>query len=153
MRPRIDHVELTVAELDRAERFYDALLPLLGFDLAHKTREEVPEHQFCCVDYGDAAFNLTLVSPRQAYAGERVCRRRPGALHHLAFAADRPEEVDRLYEAVQAIPGARVRIPPRTYPEYAPDYYAFFFYDTEGIELEIVCFSRRACFGAGGRGA
>ena len=60
--------------------------------------------------------------------------------------ADRPEEGDRLYEAVQAIPGARIRIPPRTYPEYAPDYYAFFFYDTEGIELEIVSFDRTACF-------
>ena len=124
----------------------------MGFDLSYKTREEVPEHQFRCVDYGDAAFSLALVTPRRVYAGEHVCRRRPGALHHLAFAADSPEEVDRLYEAVRAIPGARIRIPPRTYPEYAPGYYAFFFYDTEGIELEIVCFSRHACFGAGRQG-
>ena len=31
MRPHIDHVELTVSDLSRAERFYDALLPLAGF--------------------------------------------------------------------------------------------------------------------------
>ena len=146
MTPRIDHVELTVRDLDRAERFYDLLLPLLGFDLARKSREDVPARQFRCVDYGSAAFNLALVSPRNAYAGEAVCRRRPGALHHLAFGADSPAEVDRLYGAVRAIPGARIRIPPRRYPEYAPDYYAFFFYDTEGIELEIVSFDRTACF-------
>ena len=38
MVPRIDHIELTVADLDRAEPFYDELLPLLGFDLGqHRT--------------------------------------------------------------------------------------------------------------------
>ena len=36
------------------------LLPLLGFDLARKSREEVPARQFRCVDYGSAAFNLAL---------------------------------------------------------------------------------------------
>lgn len=60
--------------------------------------------------------------------------------------ADSPAEVDQLCGAVRAIPGARIRIPPRLYPDYAPDYYAFFFYDTEGIELEIVSFDRTACF-------
>ena len=146
MTPRIDHVELTVRDLGRAERFYDLLLPLLGFDLAHKSRSDIPARQFRCVDYGSAAFNLALISPRDAYAGEAVCRRRPGALHHIAFGADSREEVDRLCGAVRAIPGARIRIPPRLYPDYAPDYYAFFFYDTEGIELEIVSFDRTACF-------
>ena len=121
MVPRIDHIELTVADLDRAEPFYDELLPLLGFD-------------------------LTLICPRPALVGEAVCRRKPGSLHHLAFGVDRREEVDRLYGQVRAIPGAAIRLPPRFYPEYTPDDYAFFFYDTEGIELEIVHFDRPACF-------
>ncbi len=146
MRPRIDHVELTVQNLERAEEFYDALLPLLGFELSHKGRADCPEHEFRCVDYGSAAFNLALIAPRRAFAGEGVCRRRPGALHHLAFGADSPAEVDRLYGAVKALPGARIRVAPRRYPEYCPDYYAFYFYDTEGIELEIVWFDRPACF-------
>ena len=64
----------------------------------------------------------------------------------VAFAADSREEVDRLFAQVRAIPGVRIRIPPRCYPEYTPDYYAFFFYDTEGIELEIVHFARKRYF-------
>ena len=52
MVPRIDHIELTVADLDRAEPFYDELLPLLGFDLDRKNWDNIPEHEFRCVDYG-----------------------------------------------------------------------------------------------------
>ena len=36
MKPVIDHIHMTVTDLDRAERFYDRLLPMLGFDLRHK---------------------------------------------------------------------------------------------------------------------
>ena len=46
MVPRIDHIELTVADLDRAEPFYDELLPLLGFDLDRKTWDNIPKHEF-----------------------------------------------------------------------------------------------------------
>ena len=49
MGPRIDHIELTVADLDRAEPFYDELLPLLGFDLDRKTWDNIPKHEFRCV--------------------------------------------------------------------------------------------------------
>ena len=88
MRPHIDHVELTVSDLSRAERFYDALLPLLGFDLRHKGRGDFSDFDHTEIDYATADFSLGLVSPRPELAGEGVCRRKPGALHHLAFAAD-----------------------------------------------------------------
>lgn len=64
MVPRIDHIELTVADLDRAEPFYDELLPLLGFDLDRKNWDNIPKHEFRCVDYGSPAFDLTLICPR-----------------------------------------------------------------------------------------
>lgn len=146
MVPRIDHIEFTVSELDRAEGFYDAFLPLLGFDLRHKEREYIPEHDFACVTYGSAALSITIISPRAVYAREQVCRRKPGALHHLAFGVDSREEVDRLFGLVRALPGVTVVAPPRLYPEYTPDYYAFFCKDTEGVKLEVVHFDRPACF-------
>ena len=68
------------------------------------------------------------------------------ALHHLAFRADSDAEVDRLYEQVRAIEGVTIVAPPGRYPEYTPDYYAFFFKDTEGIKLEIVHFERPAYY-------
>lgn len=44
MRPVIDHIDITVEDLNRAEKFYDKLLPLLGFDISAKEYTEVPEH-------------------------------------------------------------------------------------------------------------
>ena len=43
MLPMIDHIHITVEDIDRAERFYDKLLPLLGFDLSLKEYDAVPE--------------------------------------------------------------------------------------------------------------
>lgn len=147
MTPKIDHIDLTVTNLKRAEAFYDSFLPLLGFDLACKEYTQVPEHEYELVEYHSAAFSLGLVSPRTVCAGEKVNRRRPGALHHLAFDAGSREKVDELYKKVSAFP-ARIIHPPRFYPEYCADYYAFFFKDSEGMELEIVHFNREGYFPA-----
>ena len=141
MTPVIDHIHITVEDLDRAEGYYDKLLPLLGFDLSLKERDAVPERQYALVEYNHRLLSIGLVSPRTAFRSERVSRRRPGALHHLAFHADSPEEVDRLYQQVRDIPSVILH-EPGYYPEYCGDYYAFFFKDAEGIEYEIVSFDR-----------
>jgi catechol 2,3-dioxygenase-like lactoylglutathione lyase family enzyme len=145
MKPVIDHIHVTVADLERAERFYDRLLPLLGFDLANKERDVVPEHEYGIVEYHHSSFSFGIVSPRPAYTSETISRRKPGALHHLAFHADSRAEADRLYLQVKAL-GAEIVHEPRLYPEYCKDYYAFFFKDSEGIEYEIVHFDRAGCF-------
>ena len=44
MKPKIDHIHVTVADIKRAEAFYDQLLPILGFDLSLKEHDTVPEH-------------------------------------------------------------------------------------------------------------
>jgi catechol 2,3-dioxygenase-like lactoylglutathione lyase family enzyme len=145
MKPVIDHIHVTVADLERAERFYDRLLPLLGFDLANKERNAVPEHEYAIVEYHHSSFSFGIVSPRSAYTNETISRRKPGALHHLAFHADSRAEVDRLYLQVKAL-GAEIVHEPRLYPEYCKDYYAFFFKDSESIEYEIVHFDRADYF-------
>lgn len=88
MRPRIDHLDITVKDLDREEVFYDALLPLLGFELTMKAKGDEPAYEYRAVDYSGAEFSLSLICPRPDFAEETVCRRRPGAVHHLAFGAD-----------------------------------------------------------------
>ncbi len=138
--PAIDHIHITVEDLARAERFYDRLLPLLGFDTSLKEHDSVPAHAYHIVEYHNPKFSIGLVDCREAYAGQAVSRRRPGALHHLAFFVESRSRVDELYAAVLAL-GAPVVHAPQTYPEYCADYYAFFFKDTEGIELEIVHWS------------
>lgn len=92
MEPIIDHIHLTVADLNRAEAFYDRFLPLLGFDLSLKERDEVPEHEYSIVEYHHASFSIGLVNQRSAYRDEIPSRRKAGALHHIAFHVDSPED-------------------------------------------------------------
>lgn len=138
MEPVVDHLQITVRDLDSAAAFYDRLMPLLGFDPAKRTRATIAAHDFEVIEYTHPRLAFAITSPRAALKEECVHRRRPGALHHLAFRAGSRAEVDRLYEQIGAI-GATIVAPPREYPEYTPaGYYALFFKDPDGIKYEIV---------------
>jgi len=138
MEPIVDHIEITVRDMEVAVPFYDRLLPLLGFDPAKRARATLPAHEKEVLQYEHPRLGFAITSPRASFAGETMHRRRPGALHHLAFRAASRAEVDRLHLAVNAI-GATIVSAPREYPEYTPaGYYAFYFKDPEGIQYEIV---------------
>jgi len=138
MDPIIDHIEITVRDLETAVPFYDRLLPLLGFDERRRVRSAMPEHDKEVVSYEHPRLSLAITSPRSRFAGETIHRRRPGSLHHLAFRAPSRDEVDRLHFEVKAI-GAAIVSPPREYPSYTPPgYYAFFFKDPDGIQYEVM---------------
>jgi catechol 2,3-dioxygenase-like lactoylglutathione lyase family enzyme len=44
VEPLIDHIEITVRDIDAAVRFYDRLLPLLGFDVSRRSPARFEEH-------------------------------------------------------------------------------------------------------------
>lgn len=145
MRPIIDHIHITVEDIDRAEQYYDALLPFLGFDIAHKEHDAVPEREYRITEYHSSALSIGLVSQREVFSAEKPSRRKAGALHHVAFRVNSKEEVNELFEHIASIPSVVVR-EPQYYPEYCADYYAFFFKDSEGNELEILTFNRSKYF-------
>jgi catechol 2,3-dioxygenase-like lactoylglutathione lyase family enzyme len=139
MEPVIDHVQVTVRNMAVAVEFYDKLMPLLGFRPDKRSSAVIEAHDLHVVEYSHPRLAFAISSPRAAFRGDHVRRRRPGALHHLAFRATSRDEVDRLHREVAAI-GAVVVAPPREYPEYTPaGYYALFFKDLEGIKYEVVC--------------
>src|SRR5262249_45442708 len=138
MEPIIDHIEITVRDMSVAGPFYDKLLPLLGFDPGHRSSAVLPGHDKQVVQYEHPGLGFAITSPRKSPSGELIHRRRPGALHHLAFRAASRDEVDRLHTEVARI-GAIIVSPPREYPEFTPPgYYAFYFKDHEGMKYEIV---------------
>lgn len=138
MEPIIDHIEITVRDMSVALRFYDKLLPLLGFDLAKRSSARIDEHEKHVVSYEHPRLGFAITSPRPAFLAETIHRRKPGSLHHLAFRAATRADVDRLHAEVKAI-GATIVSAPRAYPEYTPaGYYAFYFKDPDGIKYEIV---------------
>jgi catechol 2,3-dioxygenase-like lactoylglutathione lyase family enzyme len=138
MEPLIDHIEVTVRDMDTAVPFYDRLLPLLGFDLKSRSDVIIEGHEKRVVSYEHPRMGFAITSPLRAFGGEAINRRKPGSLHHLAFKASSRAEVDKLHLELKRI-GATILNPPREYPEYTPaGYYAVFFKDPEGIKYEIV---------------
>jgi catechol 2,3-dioxygenase-like lactoylglutathione lyase family enzyme len=119
MEPIIDHIEITVKDMSVAVPFYDKLLPLLGFDLQTRNSAVLADHELHVVEYLHPRLGFAINSPRSAFRDDAVNRRRPGALHHLAFRAKSRAEVDRLHAELKKI-GATIVIPPREFPEYVP---------------------------------
>ncbi len=137
MQPIIDHIQITVKNLETAELFYDKLMPILGFDITKKSKGTVKAHDFEVVEYFHPLLIFAINSPREAFKNDTIHRRKPGALHHLAFKVDSKTEVDELYPLIKNI-GADIVNPPQLYPQHGEHYYALFFKDLEGIKYEIV---------------
>jgi catechol 2,3-dioxygenase-like lactoylglutathione lyase family enzyme len=137
MQPRLDHIQITVKDFAAAEAFYDKLMPILGFDLAKKHKGRVAAHDFDVIEYVHHNMVLGINSPREVFKDEAVHRRKPGALHHLAFRASSREEVDDVYAQIRNI-GASWIAEPQFYPQHGASYYALFFKDPGGIKLEVM---------------
>ena len=142
MKPVIDHIQITVRDLSIAESFYDQLMPILGFDLNLKSKGKVADHEFEVIEYVHPLLIIGFNSPRAQFKNGTIHRRKPGAIHHLAFKADSKEKVDAIYPQLKAI-GANIVDPPKYYPQHGENYYALFFKDLEGIKYEVVFEERR----------
>ena len=122
----IHHLALCVSDFDRAKRFYAPMLSWLGYALAME-------------DTGFAGFakdGLLLVIRQAEAEGEHI--HGAAGLHHLAFAVDSREDVDRFYdEVLLKMYAVEIEDPPVECPEIAEGFYATFFYDPDGIKLEI----------------
>lgn len=138
MKPKIDHIQITVKNLKVAESFYDKFLPIIGFDIKNKVTAFIEEHDFHVIEYTHDLLAFAITSPREEFKVDSINRRKPGALHHLAFKADSRTDVDKAYRALLKI-GANIVSEPQIHPEYSENYYAVYFKDKENIKYEIVC--------------
>jgi len=59
---------------------------------------------------------------------------------HVAFRADRREQVDAFHAAGLGA-GGRDNGAPGLRPHYGPNYYAAFVYDPDGANIEAVCYA------------
>jgi glyoxylase I family protein len=125
----VHHVDLVVSSLERSLPFYRELLEPLGYTRAGEVEGERGE----TITY--IAGGGTVVGVREAQTPGEYDRYRVG-VHHVAFEAASREVVDERHRwAVER--GAEIESPPKEYA-YIPGYYAFFFYDPDGIKLEVV---------------
>lgn len=127
----LDHVYITVGDLARSEEFYDRLMSILGF-----RKSEGPIGGDPHVHYYNRRFGYSLRSAKSDAAHDPYA---PG-LHHLCFRVGDEEAVDRAASELRAVGIETTE--PRHYPQYAPDYYATFLEDPDGIRLEIMDFRK-----------
>lgn len=129
MARTIHHIDLTVADLAAAKRFYQPVMEYLGYKMTDDSAEDLG---FATGD--EHASGIVFHPAHPESAGRKHDRYSPG-LHHLAFRANSRDEVDGLYQVLQKL-GAVILDPPALY--YPPNYYAVFFADPDGMKLEFV---------------
>lgn len=126
----IHHISLGAQEIERAVRFYDAVLTPLGY--VRVWTDLRPGEQGQAVGYGPPGSGDKLAIKQVAQPMLGI----PGL--HVAFAASSRAAVMAFHAAALAA-GGRDNGPPGLRPEYGPDYYAAFVVDPEGHRLEAVC--------------
>lgn len=134
---KIDHMQVTVRDINEVESFYDGLMEALGFDLKKKIKVYLAELDMNVIEYLDGSYDFGICSALKPFENDTVHRRKPGAIHHIAFRASSRTEVDRIYQKVLEL-GAEILDEPQIFPQHSPNYYAVFFNDPDGIKYEIV---------------
>jgi glyoxylase I family protein len=125
----VHHVDLVVSSIERSLPFYRDLLAPLGY---HRISEVEGERGETIWYLGGPDVALGLRAAQSVRDHDRYSV----GLHHVAFEAWSRAIVDER-AAWLVEQGAMIESGPEEYG-YMPGYYAVFFYDPDGIKLEIV---------------
>jgi catechol 2,3-dioxygenase-like lactoylglutathione lyase family enzyme len=125
----VHHVDLVVSSIERSLPFYRDLLGPLGWHVISEVEGERGETIWYLSGRG------TSIGLREAQSDGEFDRYAAG-LHHLAFEAWGRSIVDERAEWLRSA-GVELESEPQEYG-YMPGYYAVFFYDPDGIKLEIL---------------
>jgi catechol 2,3-dioxygenase-like lactoylglutathione lyase family enzyme len=117
----VNHVEMTVSDLERSTAFYAALFRDLGWKTLRPTMFILDGCEVYLKE--DKAAAPATAAPR---CGPR----------HVCFRAASREVVDRVAETVRSLGGAVIR-GPQAMPQYSPTYYTVDFRDPDGFVLEV----------------
>ena len=121
----VDHIILTISDIERSLAFYEAALAPLSIKLQAEYKGQHGHPDLWGFGHGPKmSFWLKQGTPR------------PEAIH-WGFAADSDAKVDAFHKAAIAA-GARDNISPRARIEYYPGYYAADVFDPDGYSFEVV---------------
>jgi catechol 2,3-dioxygenase-like lactoylglutathione lyase family enzyme len=131
---KFSHVDLVVSDLESSLAFYAGLLEPLGWTRLGEILGEAGER----VVYRSVPGSFTALGLREKRSdahGVPFDRYAVG-LHHVCFDVASREVVDERAAWLRGR-GADVESGPREY-DYTPGYYAVFFFDPDGIKLELL---------------
>lgn len=127
----IHHIDLVVSSIARSLPFYRDLLGPLGWHGVRQVQGERGETIWYLWGPGSSLGVREALSTRDA-----PFDRYEIGVHHVAFEAGSRAAVDERAAWVIA-QGVEIESGPEEY-WYSPGYYAVFFYDPDGMKLEIV---------------
>jgi catechol 2,3-dioxygenase-like lactoylglutathione lyase family enzyme len=123
----LDHIGLTISDMERARAFYEVALRPLGLGvLMEVTAEQTGADAHA--GFGDGGKPYFWIG-----AGEKG----KGGIH-VAFVAQTRAEVDAFYAAALKA-GGRDNGAPGIRSHYHPNYYGAFVFDPDGNNIEAVC--------------
>jgi catechol 2,3-dioxygenase-like lactoylglutathione lyase family enzyme len=129
----LDHVSITVSDLGRAERFYDAVMAALEI-----VKVGAEPGWLGYGERGDAAH------PERSYLSIRPGPRPEAAAgRHWCFKAPSRQAVEAFWRAGLAA-GGRDEGAPGLRAAYHPSYFAAFLADPDGNRIEAVCHAPEA---------
>lgn len=127
----IHHVDLVVSSIERSLPFYRDLLGPLGWHGVTEVQGERNETIWYLWGPGSSLGVREALTTREA-----PFDRYEIGVHHVAFEAASRAAVDERAAWVST-QGGEIESGPEEY-WYSPGYYAVFFYDPDGMKLEIV---------------
>lgn len=131
----LDHISVGVSQIDRAKRFYDAVLKPLGYQRLDDSPDGAGYGPAPLPAESIAAFWIAEVNdPQMLEYGKRLA-------HHAAFRAPDRLSVDAFHTAGLKA-GGKDNGAPGLRPHYGDQYYAAFLFDPDGNKIEAVCHKR-----------
>jgi catechol 2,3-dioxygenase-like lactoylglutathione lyase family enzyme len=130
----INHLSITVSDLDAAMRFFGPLLDFLGYTDREWGADSGTRLTININPALGAAFNIW--EAKGELARHRFEVYEPG-LHHVAFNADTHDEVDQMADLVRRL-GGEVIAGPGEFPYAVGGYYAVYFLGPDGLKFEFV---------------
>jgi catechol-2,3-dioxygenase len=123
----VDHIYIAVRDLCASEAFYDPVMRLLDFRKGTGPIAGEPH-----LHYYNRVLQYTIRPARSKVRHDPYA----AGLHHVSLRVHSREDVDTTARGLRDLGVSATE--PKTYPEYAHDYYATFFEDPDGIRLEVV---------------
>jgi catechol 2,3-dioxygenase-like lactoylglutathione lyase family enzyme len=121
-------VSISVADLERARPFYDAVMSVLGCEKVYDRPDALGYGVRCRTATPDETYLAVYLSPKANIDDRR----------HWCFKATSRSAVQAFHEAALRFGGSSDG-PPRLRENYHPSYYAAFVRDPHGNRIESVC--------------
>ncbi|VWL87879.1 VOC family protein [Burkholderia lata] len=124
----LDHVSISVPDIDLARPFYDAIMAALGAAKVYDRPSALGYGERCNANDTVSTCLAVYLDPAEISASKR----------HWCFKAANREQVDAFFEAGFAT-GGQSDGEPGLRPHYHGDYYGAFLVDPAGNRVEAVC--------------